>query len=381
MHYVLEDVELISGFTTQSCKAGETIEVLSKAFLTPSNSTMFYKSLEGLEAFLTQYLSQFAHSTISNFLILIDKKTKKAQVYINEVGIIAKVVAKRNIEKGEGVSKNDIAGISGIELIDIEIPPDNAIVFYFSIRWKKGLYFDFSPICSNNKLINIKKELGDAYQSVLFDEFQLLDSTDNKYFYENGWFPFIALLGDLFEGLIFAKKSNSPLTVAENKIYEHFSDGITLKSFLEKYKKNEIMQQHIPFIEAGIERFLEKDYISCISNIWLRIEGIMRYLYLGKGSPGQGTLLSNIVDMLNHEQVVPLIYFPNEFKEYMKTYYFKNFNLENNEIQLSRHTLGHGVSDVNSYDKKRAVIGFLIIDQLFSYIKMNETINGDICDK
>lgn len=154
---------------------------------------------------------------------------------------------------------------------------------------------------------------------------------------------------------------------SEVAIINKFSCIDELNKLAINYDKNEFLKPHIQFIEQGIDRFLHEDWISCISIVWPRIEGILRYLYNLPKRFTQDSGLEYLRELLNQTELVPQVYFPEAFKTYMLNFYFKNFDLEQEKLELSRNTIGHGVSTAETYDKKSCVIAFLIINQLYYY--------------
>ncbi len=62
------------------------------------------------------------------------------------------------------------------------------------------------------------------------------------------------------------------------------------------------------------------------------------------------------------------LFFPRAFFEYLKESVFPNFDLEQGDISLSRHTSSHGIAKAEDYTKVRALQMILILDQIYFYI-------------
>ena len=56
------------------------------------------------------------------------------------------------------------------------------------------------------------------------------------------------------------------------------------------------------------------------------------------------------------------------FTNYLKNFLFKNFDLESGKIDLSRHSLAHGVAKEEDYTRVRALQMILILDQIYFYL-------------
>ena len=59
---------------------------------------------------------------------------------------------------------------------------------------------------------------------------------------------------------------------------------------------------------------------------------------------------------------------PQRFKDYLKDVYFANFDLTKENVPLSRHSVGHGVAKASDVNLKSAVLGILIVHQLFYFL-------------
>jgi len=62
------------------------------------------------------------------------------------------------------------------------------------------------------------------------------------------------------------------------------------------------------------------------------------------------------------------LFLPEDFNEYLKQFYFSSFDLEKGEIDLSRHSLAHGVAKEEDFSKIQAFQAILILDQIFYYV-------------
>lgn len=367
---------------------------------------MFFKYLEGLEAsFLGPFLvaGNFV-SHIDHCLVLLDK-SGTAKVYVNELAIIAESIPKRAVAIGEALYKADIGGISRlrlgkrigerkddaeisitkvefpgkgtVEFEDILIPDDAGIIFYFSVGWRRGFFFDLRPLHSDMRLENIEYQLARYYEYLMFNELYSIEEDVWQKMFSEGWFPFIAIVGHhQFESLLVRLKEGRSIEVLETGIIEDFGED-RLGNMLAKFSEKNWLKPHLPFIEAGIERYLADDYISSISNVWPRIEGMLRFTYSRSSNrPTQVDLIDDMRDDVISDLVAPSVFLPANFRDYLLRYYFKDFNIEAGELEASRHSIGHGVSESESYNRKRALLGILMVDQLSYYLQLRRGLVG-----
>jgi hypothetical protein len=121
------------------------------------------------------------------------------------------------------------------------------------------------------------------------------------------------------------------------------------------------------FLVRAHERFEAGDYLSSVSLLLPRIEGVLRTLFVDENPDqpaGQGTMVSNLVE----NQYAHSLLLPNRFEEYLRRVYFRAFDQAAGDLGLSRNSHGHGVSRAEEYDFVRATVGFLTLDQIYYYL-------------
>jgi hypothetical protein len=115
-------------------------------------------------------------------------------------------------------------------------------------------------------------------------------------------------------------------------------------------------------IEAAWDTLQKRNFISTVQTLMPRIQGIMHRVLNRKA--GQKYLAEGVVK--NHDGRSLLM--PEKFKEYLLTYYFRDFDMETGECPLARHSIAHGVSDAADYDEIAATLPFFIFDQIFYFL-------------
>jgi len=140
---------------------------------------------------------------------------------------------------------------------------------------------------------------------------------------------------------------------------------------IESWPKIKLFEPHMEFISRAVDRYRNTDYLSCISVLFPRIEGILRGFRSVQGQANRtsqkdlaATVLSCDVNAKNHEYS-PLL--PLRFSRYLEEVYFAHFNPECSTNPLSRNSIGHGVATEDAFNLKGATLGFLLLDQLSYY--------------
>jgi hypothetical protein len=162
----------------------------------------------------------------------------------------------------------------------------------------------------------------------------------------------------------FCELDDPPLSIFEG-ICTNFKSVVQART--ESWKNSNLFGGHHEFIATAVKGYFEGDYVSCISVLYPRIEGVLRGLHLGLGSTtkaSQTVLASSLVENQFHHSLL----LPRRFQKYLMDFYFQAFDQTSGDVPLSRHTIGHGVSRAADYDFIKASLGFMILDQMFYYL-------------
>jgi len=140
--------------------------------------------------------NRLVESNIINCLIILEDKNE-AEIFIN-IPTIMQIIAKKRLRFGSPITKEDIADIRKIEFPGIDIKSYYGVLYIFSIGWRRGLYFDLTPLEELNARTNFKRLetlFASFYSYITFPEVLKLDEQIKNKMMDNGWFPFIRILG------------------------------------------------------------------------------------------------------------------------------------------------------------------------------------------
>lgn len=357
--------------TKRTSKDGEMIQIAVREFLRDSDGELFYACLDQISGlFLRDWMikESRSESTINNCLIFLYNNV--ANIYIN-IPTVMNIIAKRRLESGCAIIKDDIADIRQIDFPGIKMESDCGIIYIFSNGWRRGLYFDLIPIQQSKKQhdpVDLKTLFASLHSYLIFPEVHELDPTIKKQLIKSGWFPFIRILGKPFEKIHQAIKYEFPIVDVSLEVIDTFKDE-AIKDMVDAWMNKEILKKHETVIRRGIERFIDGDYISSIHVLFPRIEGIMRYIYLGeKIIPNSNRLVDKLTSVSQGRSENSSLFLPEDFNEYLKQFYFSSFDLETGKIDLSRHSCAHGVAREDDFNKVKAFQAILILDQISFYV-------------
>jgi len=371
-HTRLQKVQPLAGFAAADMPPKTFGWILTRAFACSDDPT-FQLYCDQISK---MYLNRYFIDAINQFLVLIHIDLS-ADVYVNDFPIQIKILSKRDMKAGEPIKYNDIADIAELRFFGIEIKEKDSIIFCFKKGWKFGLFFDFNPTDRKSTLDieRLSHDLGSYYWYLSFQE--LYSIMENKPLFEpmfaDGWFPFIQLLGGDFEELAkcYEHKSDFPRNL-ETFLGRFGKDRI--KAFVNRWWGNKIFEHKQQILEAGIDAYLletQAGYITCVKTLYSEIEGIVRLRYVAeKGKDPNFEDLINFVKEKAEGKFGPResLGFPDVFYNYLKETIFQNFDLKTGQVDLSRHTVSHGVAKQTEYTRTKAMQAILILDQMYFYL-------------
>lgn len=312
---------------------------------------------------------------VCQFLVLIHKDLS-ADVYLNDFPVRVLMMAKRAMNKGEVVRTSDIADIRELTFEGIHIKDTDKVIYCFKVGWKFGLFFDLHRGEPLNKSA-MEKEIGALYRYLSFQ--YVYDVLQSKPQFErmlkDGWFPFIEIISSEFKELSEAYKHLSDPKQKIDEIVTKFNNA-RIETIIGKWWSKGLFLDKKAILESAIHSYLSDNtagFIACIKILLTEIEGIIRLHYFKETGKGKAV---HVPDLLNHifdkgkikSGSEESLFFPRDFLYYLKEAIFPQFDLEQGNIVLSRHTSSHGVAKAEDYTKMRAVQMILILDQLYFYI-------------
>lgn len=356
------------GHAENAAKEDSTVNVRMTAFHSSEDGQKFIQRLEG---FPTELLSKLpiAHRTNPSqvdHLVAVVRRDRTATVYVNELSIILTTMMGRSIKKGEGVWKSDIADIAAMEFDGVSVPDDAGVIVVFSAGWRKGLYYDLSPLHPTENIRRggrLSSVLGQCYAQVLFQErFSILE-TEWAALFKAKWFPFAGLRNDSIDKLLGHVRAGWNPDDLTAKIAEEVKER--LPDFLEGWRNHPAFTTHIKTLEKVADHFRNGDHFSASALLFPRIEGLMRSNHSAIGStvkPSQKNLPVTAVQARSGSPNSLLL--PEKFEQYLRDVYFAEFHPTDTQIPVGRNSVGHGVASEDEFNEKAAVLGLLVTQQL-----------------
>ncbi len=235
------------------------------------------------------------------------------------------------------------------------------------------MYFDFS---GNMKIASLPGELANCYRRLRYlDLYSFVGNEARiKELLNEGWFPFIQLIGSRFQNLMDYFEDERKYVFQVEKIMEYFSKE-EFERLSSNWWSNSIFAEKRDILEAGIEAFFQgtkSGYINAIKTIVTEIEGVIRIAYFRKfGEKPSSQRIQRFITDLGKQKFSSAgsLGFPNLFYDYLKESVFQGFDLETGKIPSSRHSFAHGVAHFENYSQIRALQLLLTLDQICFYLE------------
>jgi len=372
----LAKIKKVVGFVAEDAGIGEeTVKVLSRCFV-HSDQKDFYEYVDGISSnFLSP--NNFLIDNINRFLILLHKDLS-ADIIVNDITTIATIIGKRDMIAGEKVKSKHIADITELRFEGIEIKNTDCVIYCFKKGWKFGLYFDFTPMVVEGSVIDVDRLYAEFALHLKYltfqSEYAVLENDQlfNELF-NDGWFPFIRLLGGEYKELskIYEKRTN--LTTEIGAFLEKY-DQDKISDFTTNWWRKDIFANKREIIEAGISSYLQNSksgFIACIKILYSEIEGILRISYFKEHN--KKPTFRELTDYIDQKAKSKFfsrhsLGFPYVFFHYLSNVIFKGFDLETGQVDLSRHSTSHGVANPEDYTKMKALQAILVLDQIYYFL-------------
>ena len=358
-----------AGYLLEAGRDGENLKVAFREFTSTEDGQHFIQRLEKFPSTILQKLPNPILPSQVDHLLAVCSRDGKATVYINELALRVAIRAARPVEAGAGVTKDDIADVERFEL-GVQIPDDAGFLFVFSVGWRKGLFYDFGPIPGSNpqqRQYDISSILGQAYCHILFQERFNISAVEWDALFVAKWFPFAGLRDETINTLISHVRSSWDPDEELDDIISEIKGRIP--QMLDSWRTRPSFTKHMKILEHAAERFQNDDPVSCTALLFPRIEGILRthHTSLGIEERPSSDSLAHLAVATKIEKGKCLL-LPHRFDDYLRDVYFADFNPDTPEIDISRHSIAHGVASGSLFNQKSAIISILIVHQLFYFL-------------
>lgn len=371
----ITNVQPILGVLAQGAEQGKAVYVLGQLSIT-SHHAMFRTVASSLAGVIRQWGHQanlaIDITRVSTMLAVLHQDNS-VDIWLENLDVCMTCVAKRAMDAGSPVFGNDISDILALTFPDLDISPTDRVIFIFRDGWEFGLAYDlqtgrvFDRPAYERQLGRLMRELrySDVYQV-------LQDDAAQAELFRSGWFPFAEIISSEFRTLLAEVGDGSRLLRTEERLLKAF-DEARLDRMLDRWLNRAPLHARSALLKSGLSAFIRSDPHACIKILITEIEGVLQDAYR-EAHEGKTAKLKSLVKFASQLGVKragapQTLLFPESFGSYLTQQTFAAFSpAEGNGSASSRHAVGHGAAQQDSYTMTRALQVILTIDQLAFYM-------------
>ncbi len=355
--------QIVLGFPPGDVPPGHYFWLEVSGYHTFDEGLRFYTRLEAFNEYVRA--ARLTESCIDRILVCISRS--ETHIYANnQLPLIARMRVKRSIKAGEGLYRDDIAGITHVDFPGVCPPAACGFLLLVSVGWRKGMCFDLRPVnpesqdTSNDAFENVKRMGGTILAHLHFTERFLLSNRDWGKVLKAGWFPFLFLSQDLWNELFASIRNGWDLQADEQKIHESWLN--LCDDRLASWKANRHFSNHVDFLDRAIRAYKEGDWLTVVSVAAPRVEGLIRQAFGAWGK--QKDVVEKLAKNVKQREHARSLLFPDRLRQYFDKVFFRFAQFSAADLPNSRHTLAHGLVASDKLTRKEALTLLLLIDHV-----------------
>lgn len=371
------------GISLNSAQEGGTVRVAWRDFSSSEDGDSFIARLEDYPSHVLRLVGSpvIKPSTVDHFLFLI-KRDGECTVYVNELALMAKTRIRKNVSKGDPIYSDDILDIEELRFEGVDIPKDVGIFVLLSDGWRKGMYFDLGPLWNPpiERNYDISKLLGGYFNYLTYQQIFKITEKDWEALLALNWFPFVGLNTSTITELLNYVRSGWDPDELVGKIYVETAERVQV--FLEHWRRSQVLSPHRDILTRAVERFEARDFISCVSILYPRLEGLLRSVanHTGETNFNQGNLAAAPAKAHGSSPNSYSRLLPQRFREFLSRVFFKSFDPSDprGSTDTSRHTVAHGVAAEDGFNQKASLLAILMVEQVAYHLPASENLPAEL---
>jgi hypothetical protein len=363
----------LNGVAGETGRGGQTIKVFTRLSLT-SDDRLFHRVVEGLTGHIedrVRAVEKNVNLTRSSYVLLVIHPDNTGELWLDTAAVSLNIMAKRPVVVGAAIFEADVADVVAMSFPLVAIGKEDRVVCVFREGWRFALFFDFNP-GGELSIDRMERDLGTLYRRLKYRD--LYDAIADESVFgrltEAGWFPFVEILGREFRGLVSHCEAGFDLEEAETNLLAAF-DTQRVETMFARWMAKTHFAGKERLLRSALNNFVSGDAVAALKIILTEIEGILSdaYRQIHGNSAKLETLLKFAVKSAENKAGQPdTLLLSAAFAHYLKSHTFAKFDpLTRTGKASSRHAVGHGQADADSYTQVRALQALLTLDQIAFY--------------
>lgn len=362
----------IDAVAAESAQEGENLKLWVRMAI-PSDAPQFHRVVDNLVSCVeaSAIASECPVNLRSAHTILIILHVDyTAELWVDAAALSIHGMMKRDMEGGSFVFENDIADVTGMDFPLVEIGESDRVICLFREGWRFGLFFDFNHERKFDREA-MQRSLGDLHRTLRYRHLYdiMADNGLLAALIKGGWFPFVEITGE-FKPIAEAAAAGFDLADAESVLLDRF-DQIRLERMFTRWMAKPHFAGKEALLRSALNTFLSGEPAAVIKIALTEIEGILAEFH--RATHGRGARLKRLrafaIETAERKAGgSDTLLFPAAFGHYLNEHTFADFDPANQVGHAgSRHAVGHGAADTDSYTQVRALQALLTLDQLCFY--------------
>ncbi|MET3649838.1 hypothetical protein [Phyllobacterium ifriqiyense] len=368
----LTGIEL-NGISAEASNKGGTVRIWTRLFMT-SEERLFHRIVKSLASHIELRASQAGHPVSiekTGFTLLVIHPDNTADLWADAAAVVIQAQMKRPVQAGAVVFEADITDIIAMSFPLVPIETGDRVVCIFREGWRFALFLDCNPE-GHLSVADMERDLGTLSRRLKYTEiYEAIENDDLfKGLIDSGWFPFAEIMGAEFVQLSMRSEAKLDLDDVEAALTSKF-DSARLEQMFARWMTKPHFAGKEKLLRSALTGFSNGDPVHVLKIALTEIEGILNDAY--RKRHGKGAKLKKLLEfaILSAEEKTGQphsLMFPTAFARYLREYTFADFDpAARNGKAGSRHAVGHGAAESDSYTLARALQALLTVDQLAFY--------------
>lgn len=364
----------LAGFSASAAEEGDAVKIWTRMSLT-SDELMFHVMAENISGVLINAAQQNGSDIRPDrvgILLLVIKPDNSAELWADTAAVTIQAILNRSVNGGAAIFDRDISDVVKMWFPKVGITEADRILCLFRTKWSFALFFDFS----RDRPLDIdaaQRDLGTLHRRLYYRHlYEMVENQINmQRLSKSGWFPFAEIIGHEFAEIANCSNAELDLSMLEEKILASFDDARIEKIF-SRWMAKPAFQGKEKILRPAIDAFKRGESVIVLKTLLTEIEGVLQSAHRNKNGKSAKKLSAlfefAITSAKERTGTEDSLLFPASFVEYLKAYTFNNFDPDSVGDTASRHAVGHGAAEADSYTQIRALQAILTLDQFAFYI-------------
>ncbi len=364
----------LAGVSATAARGGDKAKIWTRMSLT-SDELMFHVIVESISGVLVHAARENGSGIRPDqvdTLLLVIKPDNSAELWADTAAVTMQVILNRSVERGSVIFERDVSDIVGMWFPDVGITVGDRILCLFRTKWSFALFFDFDrehPL----DISAAQRDLGTLHRRLYYRHlYEMVESQVNmQRLAKSGWFPFAEIIGHEIKEIANHSKAEFDLSELDEKVLGSFDDARIEKIF-NRWMVKPVFKEKEKILKPAIEAYKRGEPVVVLKTLLTEIEGVLQSAHRRKHGKSAANLkaLFTFATASAKERAGTgeSLLFPASFVDYLNAHTFNHFDPDAIGDIASRHAVGHGAADADSYTQIRALQAILTLDQLAFYI-------------